>query len=284
MLPGILCVVVGLNLSSVAQAQRLVWLGSMGTPYAEARGVSHDGSAVAGWVGVASPHKAFRWTEGSGMEDLGSFSKRDAEAWGISGDGGTVVGYSFVGTSGSVYHAAVWRTNQMLDLGTLGGATSWARGANLDGTVIVGAAQLLDGFNRAFRWTQTGGMENLGVLPGAIRSVAWAVTPDGETVVGWSGYQNLIHHAFRWTRQTGMVDLHDGSRYNWSEADGVSADGTTVVGAAETISGQQHAFRWTAQTGMQDLGVLAGSGTWSEAWAVSADGRIVVGWSEVASG
>ncbi|GIV02443.1 MAG: hypothetical protein KatS3mg015_1273 [Fimbriimonadales bacterium] len=276
--------VLGLLLPAGLSAQRLVWIGSMGTPYAEARGVSEDGSTVVGWAGVYSPHKAFRWTESTGTEDLGSFSKRDAEAWGISGDGSTAVGYSFVGTSGSIYRAIVWRANQMLDLGTLGGDTSWARDANFDGTVIVGAAQLPDGFNRAFRWTPVGGMENLGVLPGAIRSVAWAVTPDGETVVGWSGFGNQIHHAIRWTRETGMVDLHDPNNFNWSEAEAVSADGTTVVGAAENRNGHQHAFRWTAETGMVDLGVLPGSGTWSEAWAASADGRIVAGWSEVASG
>ncbi|MCL6623680.1 MAG: hypothetical protein K6T17_03555, partial [Fimbriimonadales bacterium] len=75
-------------LTSVAPAQALLWIGSMGTPYAEAHGVSSDGTAVAGWAGVASPHRAFRWTPLTGMVDLGALTAgRDAEAWGMSSDG-----------------------------------------------------------------------------------------------------------------------------------------------------------------------------------------------------
>ncbi len=269
-------------LASFSPAQNLLWLGSMGTPYAEAHGVSSDGTAVAGWAGVSGPHRAFRWTPATGMEDLGALSPgRDAEAWGMSANGQVVVGYSFVGSTGSIYRGFRWQNGEMEAFGTFGGQTSWAYDASETGTVIVGAAQLSDGFNRAFRWTQETGMVNLGTLPGAIRSVARAVSLDGNVVVGWSGFANTIHHAFRWENGQ-MTDIHNPA-FGQSEAIGVSGDGNVVVGAwGDPSFTPARAFRWTAGTGMQDLGTLGGA--WSEAWAADLEGTLVVGWAERSTG
>jgi probable HAF family extracellular repeat protein len=99
-------------LTSAGSAQSLLWIGSMGTPYAEAHGVSSDGTAVAGWAGVSSPHRAFRWTPLTGIEDLGALTPgRDAEAWGMSANGQVVVGWSFVG-SGSIYLGSAGKTEK----------------------------------------------------------------------------------------------------------------------------------------------------------------------------
>ena len=50
-------------------------------------------------------------------------------------------------------------------LGTLGGSQSWAYGVS-DNAVVIGVAQNVAGQWRAFRWTETGGMVDLGTLGG----------------------------------------------------------------------------------------------------------------------
>ena len=47
-------------------------------------------------------------------------------------------------------------------LGTLGGRESEARGVSADGAVVVGWAYNAAGQRRAFRWTASGGMQDLG--------------------------------------------------------------------------------------------------------------------------
>jgi len=169
----------------------------------------------------------------------------------------------------------------MYQFGTFGGEVSWAYAASFDGSVVVGSAETITGFNRAFRWTQDSGMQSLGTLPGAIRSVARGVSLAGNVVVGWSGYSNQIHHAFRWENGQ-MTDIHNPA-FGQSEALGVSGDGNVVVGAWGPVSFvPARAFRWSDSMGMVDLGTLGGE--WSEAWSANLDGSIVVGWAERSQG
>jgi len=261
-------------------AARLIWLGSLQTPYAEPHGVSADGNVVAGWAGVSETHRAWRWTPDSGMVDIGSLAPgRAAEAWGLSADGRTVVGYAFI--NNTYYRGFYWREGNMYQLGTFGGDNSWAYGASFDGSVIVGSAETITGFNRAFRWQADSGMRSLGTLQGAIRSVARAVSFDGRVVVGWSGFANQIHHAFRWENGQ-MVDIHNPA-FGQSEAIGISGNGEVVVGAwGPPDFVPARAFRWTRNTGMYDLGTLGGE--WSEAWGADFYGRKIVGWAESSQG
>lgn len=162
-------------------------------------------------------------------------------------------------------------------------AIPWALSA--DGSVLAGWL-VIDGRNRAFRWTEQTGTVNLGILPGYDSSEAYGVSADGSVVVGdcmavnesESG-QVIRIRPFRWTAQTGMVDMGTLGGNSHSFAFAVSADGSTVVGGTGPgieLPEPMRAFRWTAQTGMVSLGTLPGHDN-SYALGVSADGSVVVG-------
>jgi probable HAF family extracellular repeat protein len=165
----------------------------------------------------------------------------------------------------------------MVNLGTLGGYSSYANAVSADGSVVVGQAEIAGGQSRAFRWTSAG-MVNLGTFGGNY-SYANAVSADGSVVIGQAEIAGGQSRAFRWT-SAGMVNLGTFGG-NYSSAYGMSADGSVVVGYAEIASGQGRAFCWTS-AGMTDLGTFGGNSSY--AYAVSADGSTVVGQADNASG
>ena len=75
-----------------------------------------------------------------------------------------------------------------------------------DGSVVVGATDLppngpITVPGHAFRWTQAGGMQDLGSLGAGLGSGATAVSADGSVVVGIATVSGGGTHAFRWTSQ-----------------------------------------------------------------------------------
>ena len=166
-----------------------------------------------------------------------------------------------------------------MNLGTLGGASSVAWSVSADGSVIAGIAKNASGYDRAFRWTATGGMQDLGTFGGTV-SQAREISDSGTTIVGYANTATK-RHAFRWTQETGMVDLGTlglGGLESW--ANSVNSNGSVVVGeSAITGNAAAHAFRWTQETGMVDLGTLGGIYIFSEAMKVSDDGSVVAGQS-----
>ena len=160
------------------------------------------------------------------------------------------------------------------------GTHSHAYAVSADGAVVVGHVYNTAGQYRAFRWTASGGMQDLGDLGGG-SSEAWGVSADGSVVVGRALNAAGRSRAFRWTASGGMQVLGTLGSNN-TEAYAVSADGSVVVGGAQNAAGHDRAFRWTASGGMQALGTLPG-GYHSEAFGVSADGSVVVGWAQNAA-
>jgi probable HAF family extracellular repeat protein len=163
-------------------------------------------------------------------------------------------------------------------LGTLGGDWSEAFGVSADG-VVVGGSYYTSGYGRAFRWTASGGMEDLGTLGGEY-SEAWGVSANGAVVVGGAENADWQWRAFRW--QNGVMQDLGTLGGDESVAYGVSADGSVVVGRATNAAGRDRAFRWTASGGMEDLNttyaslLTNGSVLW-EARAISPNGRFIVG-------
>jgi probable HAF family extracellular repeat protein len=167
--------------------------------------------------------------------------------------------------------------NGIFELGSLGGFTS-AWSVSADGRVVVGSSftSTSNELYHAFRWTDAGGMTDIG----GTLSLALGVSADGRVVVG--GYfRSGQYHAFRWTQAGGISDLGSlGGGDSW--ALGVSANGNVVVGQYSLNVADSHAFRWTQSGGMIALGSLGG--TDSEARGVSADGSVVVGSSRTSTG
>lgn len=192
---------------------------------------------------------------------------------GVSADGGAITGTASVEGAGS--RAFRWTEAGLTTLGSLvanGGSSGNA--ISDDGRVVAGRADTNE-FERAFRWTEANGMEDLGVLPGTRTSAAMGTNADGSVVAGFSaGFSET--KAFRWTAAGGMQDL--GSLVAGGSAMGMamSSDGDAIAGNAWMQDGNR-AFRWTAGGGMENLGIAAGW-SYSMGTCISGDGRAVAGY------
>lgn len=265
-------------------------LGTLGGNVAEAISVSDDGNAVAGWSRDASNHtRAFFWsTTLGGMVDIGAlrsnqFDTTSANA--ISGDGTTVVGES-------ANNAFRWQVGgQMSSLGKLSDSNATtAYAVSSDGSVIAG--QSFGSARKVFRWTDAGGMQDIGGLPLSSFQVSQdvnfaAMTRDGSTIIGATTSSSGTA-AYRWRAgndgMTGTMQNLGSLGGSEAEALAVNADGSVVVGSAENTAGRGHGFRWTDASGMLTVedwlranGATIQENTTATASAVSNDGNTVAG-------
>jgi probable HAF family extracellular repeat protein len=197
-----------------------------------ANGVNADGSVVVGDSDKKNGNThAFRWTlSDNTMHDLGTLrGGNNSEANAVNADGSVVVGDSDKKNGNT--HAFRWTLsdNTMHDLGTLSGDhNSRANAVNADGSVVVGSSGtgygvdnvkkvIREGGPRAFRWTQTTGMQSVEdwVIAGGGSALAIGnylysangVSADGNVIVG-SGYLNGSDQAFI-ARVAGVLGLTD---------------------------------------------------------------------------
>jgi probable HAF family extracellular repeat protein len=183
--------------------------------------------------------------------DLGTLGGSESEALAVNRSG-QVAGHSRVAGAAAKRAFVIAEPGTMIDVGNLGGATSIAHDLNDRGDV-VGLAETKTREPRAFVWTATDGVRDLGTLGAA--SVALGVNNRTE-VVGGSG------HAFLWTARGGMVDLGTlGGRTSCANA--INEAGC-IVGASQTGETDArglpvtHAFLRTPDGSMRDLGTLGG--------------------------
>ena len=175
----------------------------------------------------------------------------------------------------------------VIDLGTLGGTASGARGINEQGQVVGGAATYT-GDHHAFLW-ENGVMQDLGTLGGSISS-AHCINDHGQVVGGANRYSGERRHAFLW--QDGIMqdfkdlvpinsgwELEEHGSYAW----GINDHGQVVGGAVnswETDDGltvyNYRAFLWQNGT-MRDLGTFCDpeEGVGSEAYGINNIGQVV---------
>jgi probable HAF family extracellular repeat protein len=115
----------------------------------------------------------------------------ESDAWGIN-DAGVVVGFSMTAT-GTMHAVRFELDGAITDLGTLGGARSWATDINEHGD-IVGSSEIAEGIARAFLIPAGGRMIDLGSFGGA-ESRATAINDRGE-IVGAAQTVDREWHAF----------------------------------------------------------------------------------------
>ncbi len=162
-------------------------LGTLGGDRSMALGVSADGQVIVGWAQTADGRwRAFRWQSG-GMQDINTPEGDESVAHSVSVDGTVVVGYRIHNGEERAFR---WEDGIMRDLSTSAGERSWAYDVSGDGRTVVGEALTSTGVLYAFRWTESGGMENLNDTYGFLFTdpsemySAYAITSDGRYIVG----------------------------------------------------------------------------------------------------
>jgi probable HAF family extracellular repeat protein len=144
----------------------MVDLGTLGGNVTVAYDVSADGSTVVGMGTLAGStiYRVFKH-DGSQIIDLGTlggtlsyidFSGAELNIrYGyksISANGSVIVGLSAI-TGDVGYHAFRYENGVMQDLGTLGGANSYATSVSADGSIVVGSSQVAESpVSHAFAW------------------------------------------------------------------------------------------------------------------------------------
>lgn len=261
------------------------------------RGISADGSVISGSGLFGSNYGAVQWKAGVATVLPGLVSNSIySSAEGVSGNGQVIVGSAH---DGSNYLPVMWVNGATPT--KLGGSTiigGSANAASSDGAVIVGMSRTSAQMRgEAFRWTQAGGMVQLGLLGtgGALAfSDARAVSADGSVVAG-NVFDSTEHsQMFRWTQSGGMVGLGFLSGGTTSYVSSMTGDGNTIVGSAiqpitpavtNGPSMESTAVLWTQAGGLQTLAAYLGgkgltlpAGTkLVQATAVSDDGSLFVG-------
>lgn len=242
---------------------------------------SADGSVVVGDGQTLIGRRAFRWTQATGMQDLGVLPGTDHSfARSVSADGSTITGYSGFGPR----HGFVWTSaGGMQDLGI----SALPSSCSSDGSVIVGAMDVA-GQQNLFRWTQATGTQVLGFTPGMYWMGSPMVSADGTVIAGTSsGITGSPSQPYRWTAPLGLQNIpgFPGAQVGLGAVSGISADGAVVTGSNVDQNGVYRAYRWTVATGPQDLGGFGQvSGARTSSFGCSSDGSTVIGYSSDGAG
>jgi probable HAF family extracellular repeat protein len=256
--------------------------------YLSPAGISGKGEVIGG---ASYPYyadfpwfaQAFRWTKAVGAVGLGYLPNGfGSDVSGVSRKGDVIVGTSYsndpLDPDAPIPEAYRWtQAGGMVGLGIV---NSYASAVSADGSIVVGEMAIAPqegGYQHAFLWTETTGVQDLGTLNGGTTSEAGGISSDGSVVAGTAYGPADGFQAFRWTEATGMVALELPSGDDASFFATVSGDGKVIVGQSLNLSGElTHSFRWTERRGTQSLGTLS-PGQSTEALAVSDDGSVIVG-------
>jgi len=256
--------VVGVSNRSASLTHAFLWtkstgmkdLGTLGGNVSSAQAIN-DAAQIVG-QGQTSLSTAHAFLRKNGIEKaLGSLGGASAQANAINFNSLTktftqIAGWSLT-SDNSAYHAVTWDPSfNVLDLGTLGGANSYAFGNNCKGQV-VGSAATLEGSFDAFLWDSVIGIQDLGTLGGTMAQ-ANAINCSG-TIVGYSTLAGDAQtDAFVYLNST-MVDLGTlgGS---FTQANAINDVGLIVGSSRTPGDADTHAVIWTANGGIVDLNLL----------------------------
>lgn len=242
-------------------------LGVIGGSDAEAQGINDSGMVV-GWSDDGGGNRrAFTWTNGGGLTNLGTAGGRaDSEAFAVNNSSevvGTVLDFDVpqeAERQAFLHLPAPAHTlgAGMNLLGTLGGEESVAMDIN-DAGQVVGGAETSAGQWRPFRWAD-GTMTNLGTLGGETANLdhrAEAVNSNGNAC-GRSYTAGGAKRAFYYDGSMTDLGVLTGGSESW--AFGIN-DSDVVVGTSDTTGGVYRAFVWDSVNGLRNLNNLLPTGT-----------------------
>ncbi|MFO1514894.1 MAG: kelch repeat-containing protein [Verrucomicrobiota bacterium] len=246
-----------------AQSYRIT---ALDTNDSVATGINASGQVCGYSTSGTNAARAWRYSPGSGLTDLGSFGGADNRALGIN-NAGQVIGYSTDANGrahGFVFNGA------LTDIG--GSGNVFAQHINSAGKV-AGFATDTNGNDSAFLFSPPNTFSNLGLIANATLpavSAAYGVNDFG-TVVGIGTGSNNFNRAFRSTTNGALEELGTlGGDESWAYAINNS---NRICGTADFLTGDSHAFLFSDANGMTDLGTLGGYT--STAFALDSAGNAV---------
>lgn len=239
--------------------------GAMSLTPSKPYGISDDGKSIAATRGGV----AVLWREGVGFTTLQSLpGTTSSAAYAVDALGAAC------GTQVSPTNSRAVRydpSGGILDLGTLGGASSLGSQMNSSGA-IVGEAMNSAGLWHAFYWTASSGLIDL--LPGATTSHGFDVNEFGG-VTGYTGPGGGLttDRAFRWTPLGGFTDLGIPAGFKNSRGFGIN-NASQVCGTAQNSAATVGAWvRYTNGAGWQYL--LTNAGKANTAWKLNDFAQVV---------
>jgi probable HAF family extracellular repeat protein len=267
---NILAVLALVAWSGCAMAQQYVVmdLGPLPTGFGAfaGKGPSINSSGqVSGWIEVGNPATSLAaiGTTDDGVTTIGTPGSAFSFATGIN-ESGNAVGYQAVAGSTTNYHAFFYGRGSLVDMGTLGGATSDAL-AMSNTNFATGESLTVSGVRTAFFWN---GSTMLDVqTPTGEESIGQAVSDNGYVtgLVGSPRSNGAIvnYQAFLWQNGKNMVAL------GGTDSVGNAVNNKGVVAGVSYYGSQYQATMWTTSGTMVDLG-----GNYSVANAINSAGVI----------
>jgi probable HAF family extracellular repeat protein len=151
------------------------------------------------------------------------------------------------GATGYFYDGSVLRT-----IGTPGGdvhAVDLNDAGQVAGSFITGP-----GAQPGFVWSAAGGLLDIGVVPGAGESQAWAINNAGVVTGNSDGVPLFPPRAFRWSLATGIEDLGSLTPdFAHSSFGSALNEAGVIAGESDTPDYHRHAFTWTRTGGLVDI-------------------------------